>query len=158
MDLDLLRWAAPVLISAASLTVAIISLRRARRADARSVRADERAERAERLDRVRFDLRRSEVQPDLYRLFNVGDEAVADVTVETASVLAVTFVGQRTARVLNPTECMTFTLTSPHPEARVPVSLRVKWAGPFEGERWVLLPEDPTAPWIGVIWSEKGTS
>lgn len=146
MDPELLQWGVPVLISSGGVVLSVVSLARARRADRRS-------ERTERLDRVSFELRRAQNQPGLYRLFNVGTDAVSGVEVEAVSQLDVSYVGQRKAPKLNPTEYMTFTLTSSFGEVNGPVSLRVSWSGPFEGERWVLLPEDPDAPWAGVIWS-----
>ena len=145
--LEVVKWGAPVLISGVSVWVAIASFRRARR-------ADERSERIERLDRVQFELRPIKAQPGTYRLFNVGDEAVTGVTAETASIMGVSIAGQSAAPKLNPTEYMIFSLVPSTKEIRVPVSIRVAWTGPFAGERWILLPEDPDAPWAGVIFSE----
>ena len=149
MDLEWLKWAVPVVISIGGVVLSIISLVRAGRADKRS-------ERTERLDRVRFELRQARNQPGLYRLFNVGTDAVTGVEVEATAELGVSYVGQRKATKLNPTECITFTVSAT--EANVPVSLRVTWSGPFAGERWVLLPEDPAAPWAGVIWSPPSSA
>lgn len=147
MDLEWLQWGAPVFLSSVGIGLSIASF-------VRSGRADKRSERTERLDRVGFELRRAENQPDLYRLFNVGTDAVTGVSIEATSMLGVSVTGELTRAKLNPTECMTFTLTSSEPGVRVPVSLRVKWDGPFAGERWVPLPEDPRAPWTSVVWSQ----
>lgn len=149
MDLEWLQWGVPVLLSSGGVALSIISLVRAGRADSRS-------ERAERLDRVQFELRQGRDQPGLYRLFNVGTDAVTGVEVEATTELGVTYVGQRKATNLNPTECITFTLS--FMDVTVPVSLRVTWSGPFAGERWVLLPEDPATPWAGVIWSPPSSA
>lgn len=149
MDLEWLQWGVPVMLSSGGVVLSIISLVRAGRADRRS-------ERAERLDRVQFELRQARNQPGLYRLFNVGTDAVTGVEVEATAELEVSYVGQRKAIKLNPTECMTFTLS--FTDVNVPVSLRVTWSGPFAGERWVLLPEDPAAPWAGVIWSPPSSA
>jgi len=149
MDLEWLQWGVPVMLSSGGVVLSIISLVRAGRADRRS-------ERAERLDRVQFELRQARNQPGLYRLFNVGTDAVTGVEVEATAELEVSYVGQRKAIKLNPTECMTFTLS--FTDVNVPVSLRVTWSGPFAGERWVLLPEDPAAPWAGVIWGPPSSA
>lgn len=146
MKRELFLWGVPVVVSLIGLVLSIVSL-------ARAARADRRSERTERLERVQFEISRAQVQPGLYRLFNVGTDPVTDVALEASSVLGVTFNGPRVAAKLNPTEYMTFTLRSAEPGVNVPVSLRVTWSGPFKGERWVLLPEDPRAPWAGVIWS-----
>ncbi|TCJ28749.1 hypothetical protein E0W80_04415 [Microbacterium sp. PI-1] len=149
MDFEWMKWGVPALISTGGAVLSIISLVRAGRADRRS-------ERTERLDRVQFELRNARNQPGLYRLFNVGTDAVTGVEVEATAALGVAYIGQRTATKLNPTECITFTLS--FTDVNVPVSLRVTWSGPFAGERWVLLPEDPAAPWAGVIWSPPSSA